>query len=418
MPDWESSSDKQGMKQNQLINGRKKFVRPYPIVLALLIVLQGCQTRPLRNPVPEDLQDDVTVLATEDYRIWAHSPPENMKKVMLTSHQQQKASGLMYDNNGELRDVHFLAISGGGDKGAFTAGLLAGWTEAGTRPEFLMVTGISTGALIAPFAFLGPDYDDTLRELYTSYSTNDLVEQRSILSLLVSDSVMDTAPLKELLARYVDEELLQAVAREYNRGRILLIGTTNLDADLPVFWNMGAIANSGHPDALGLFRKIMIASASIPLVFPPVYIEVEADGQVYDEIHVDGGAASQVFLYPVRFTFKKYYEEEGVTRKRHAYIIRNAELVPKWEVVQPSMFSIGGRTLSMLIKTQGLGDIYRIYWTIERDGVDFNFAYIPDDFKEQSQEMFDKEYMNKLYNYGYEKAKQGYPWLKEAPAIN
>ncbi|MDH3947665.1 MAG: patatin-like phospholipase family protein [Gammaproteobacteria bacterium] len=374
---------------------------------------------PVRNPVPEDLQGDVIVLGSDEYRVWARHQPRDLKKILLKSHKQQIASGLMYDKDGKILDVHLLAISGGGDKGAFTAGLLAGWTEAGTRPEFLVVTGISTGALIAPFAFLGPDYDDTLRELYTKFSTKDLAEQRSVLSLLVSDSVMDVTPFKEMLARYVDEELLRAVAREHNRGRLLLIGTTNLDADLPVIWNMGAIANSGHPDALELFRKIMIASASIPLIFPPVYIEVEADDQVYDEIHVDGGTASQVFVYPVRLKLKEIAQQEGISeRKRHAYIIRNAELFPKWQAVEPGIVSIGGRSLSMLIKTQGLGDIYRIYWTMQRDGVDFNFAYVPEDFKEEPKEMFDKEYMKKLYKYGYEKAKHGYPWLKAPPTID
>ena len=394
-------------------------MRPYLVVLILLVFLQGCQTQPVRNPVPEDLQDDVIVLGSDKFRIWAHDQPKDLEQILLENHKQQIASGLMYDKNGKLKDIHVLAISGGGDKGAFTAGLLAGWTESGTRPEFHMVTGISTGALIAPFAFLGPEYDATLKELYTSYSTSDLAEQRSVLSLLVSDSVMDVTRFKEILARYVDEDLLRAVAREHNRGRILLIGTTNLDADLPVIWNMGAIANSGHPDALQLFRNIMIASASIPLVFPPVYIEVEANGQVYDEIHVDGGTASQVFVYPVRLKLKEVAEREGISkRKRHAYIIRNAELFPKWQAVEPGIASIGGRSLSMLIKTQGLGDIYRIYWTMQRDGVDFNFAYVPDDFKEEPDEMFDKEYMTKLYNYAYEKAKTGYPWLKEPPAID
>ena len=393
-------------------------MRVHLILLAILILLQGCQTKPVRNPVPEDLQDDVTVLGSDKYRIWAHHSPKDLKETLLKSHQQQIASGLMYDKQGKLKDIHVLAISGGGDKGAFAAGLLAGWTESGTRPEFQTVTGISTGALIAPFAFLGPEYDGTLKELYTSYSTSDLAEQRSVLSLLVSDAVMDVSSFKEILADYVDEELLRAVAREYNRGRILLIGTTNLDADLPVIWNMGAIADSGHPEALQLFRKIMIASASIPLVFPPVYIEVEANGQVYDEIHVDGGTASQVFVYPVRLKLKEIGEQEGIgKRKRHAYLIRNAEIFPKWQAVDPGIVSIGGRSLSMLIKTQGLGDIYRIYWTMQRDGIDFNFAYVPDDFKEKPDEMFDKEYMTKLYNYAYEKAKTGYPWLKEPPAI-
>ncbi len=182
---------------------------------------------------------------------------------------------------------------------------------------------------------------------------------------------------------------------------------------------MGAIANSRHPDALELFRKIMVASASIPLVFPPVYIEVDANGQGYDEIHVDGGTASQVFVYPVRFKLKEIAEQQGFgNRQRHAYIIRNAYLFPKWQAVEPGIASIGGRSLSMLIKTQGLGDIYRIYWTMQRDGVDFNFAYIPDEFKEEPNEMFDKVYMKKLYDYGYEKAKQGYPWLKEPPTVD
>ncbi len=177
-----------------------------------MISVQGCQTKPVRNPVPESLQDDVTVLGSDEYRIWAHDQPKDLEQILLKNHKQQIASGMMYDRNGKLRDINLLAISGGGDKGAFTAGLLAGWTEAGTRPEFLMVTGISTGALIAPFAFLGPEYDDTLRELYTKFSTRDLAEQRSVLSLLVSDSVMDVTRFKSMLSKYVDTALMRAVA--------------------------------------------------------------------------------------------------------------------------------------------------------------------------------------------------------------
>jgi predicted patatin/cPLA2 family phospholipase len=390
----------------------------YLVALLLLISLQGCSTKPVRNPVPEEQQSNVTALGSEDYRIWAHHPPRNLKKIMLTSLEQQKASGLLYDESGKLLDANFLAISGGGDKGAFSAGLLAGWSETGTRPEFIFVTGISTGALIAPFAFLGSDYDHVLRELYTNVSTSDIARKKSWVAMLGSDAAMDVSGLEEMLARYVDEELLRAIAREHNRGRRLLIGTTNLDADLPVIWSMGKIANSDHPNALKVFRQVMIASASVPLIFPPVYIEVEADGRVYDEMHVDGGTTSQVFVYPVRFKFKDYYEEEGINRQRHAYVIRNAQYLPKWQAVKPSMLSIGNRSLSMLIKTQGLGDVYRIYLTMQRDDLDFNLAYILDDFKEEPGEMFDKEYMTKLYYYGYNKAIRGYPWLKEPPAVD
>ena len=390
----------------------------YLFSVFLLIVLQGCSTSMVRTPVPEDLQGDVTVLGSNDFRTWAYVQVRDIEKDLLESHEQQIAGGMMYDKNGKMRDGNALAISGGGNNGAFTAGLLAGWSETGTRPEFHAVTGISTGGLIAPFAFLGSDYDPILRELYTSVSTEDIAEERPWLSLLSSDSFMEVTGLNDIVAKYVDQALLHAVAREHNRGRRLLIGTTNLDAGLPVIWNMGEIAKSDHPDALSLFRNIMIASASIPLLFPPVYIQVEANGRVYDEMHVDGGATSQVFVYPVRFDFKKIYEREKIERKRYIYIVRNAQLLPKWEAVDPGMVSIGGRSLLTLIKVQGMGDIYRIYWTLQRDQMDFNFAYISDDFKEESNEMFDKDYMTKLYNYGYEKAKHGYPWLKKPPIVD
>ena len=197
------------------------------------------------------------------------------------------------------REQVYLAVSGGGANGAYGVGILLGWTAAGTRPEFALVTGISTGALIAPFAFLGPEYDARLKEAYTSMTTKDIAKPRSALGTLNSDAATDTAPLKAHIARYVDQEVIDAIAREFRRGRRLFIGTTNLDAIRPVFWNIGYIAVSGRPDAGDLIRTILLASASIPAVFPPQYIPVEAGGKRYDEIHVDGGAVAQAFLYPL-----------------------------------------------------------------------------------------------------------------------
>ena len=197
-----------------------------------------------------------------------------------------------------LPRVDFLALSGGSDDGAFGAGLLIGWTAAGTRPEFKLVTGVSTGALIAPFAFLGPSRDAQLREVYTAIGPKDVFSRRDLASLPWDDALSDTRPLYKLISRYADEGMMADIAREYRRGRLLLIGTTNLDVMRPVIWNIGAIAASGKPGALELIRHILLASASVPALFPPVLIEVEQGGPRFQEMHVDGGAVAQLFLYP------------------------------------------------------------------------------------------------------------------------
>src|SRR5262249_6152797 len=159
-----------------------------------------------------------------------------------------------------LPPAAYLAISGGGDNGAFGAGLLNGWTRAGTRPTFKLVTGVSTGALIAPFAFLGPAYDETLKMIYTSVSLKDIATERWILDVFFGDAMADTAPLAALVKRTVTQEVLDAIAAEYAKGRMLLIGTTNLDARRAVVWNVTEIAATHRPDALDLVHKILLAS--------------------------------------------------------------------------------------------------------------------------------------------------------------
>ena len=208
----------------------------------------------------------------------------------------------MAANHGKLEpEANFLALSGGAGDGAFGAGILCGWTAAGTRPRFKLVTGISTGALIALFAFLGPEYDAKLKELYTTISDQDIYTGYGLLKLVlsrgISEGVASTEPLARLLERLIDENMLQAIAAEHNKGRRLLVGTTQLDAQRRVIWNMGAIAASHHPDALKLFRQVLLASVSTPVAFNPVYIKVKAAGQDYDEMHVDGGVKVQVMLY-------------------------------------------------------------------------------------------------------------------------
>jgi hypothetical protein len=310
-----------------------------------------------------------------------------------------------------------LAVSGGGDDGAFGAGLLNGWTARGDRPVFKLVTGVSTGALIAPFAFLGSAYDPILREVYTKVSPADIALRRGMLSAVYNDAMADNAPLGELLKKHIDQKLLQAVAGEYAKGRILLVATTNLDTRLPVIWNLTKIAASGHPDALALFQQLMIASASIPGAFPPAMIDVEAGGKPYQEMHVDGGATTQVFLYPPALGQKiqALNGGAGMQRERALYIIRNARLDADWAQVQRRTLSIVQRAISSLIQTQGFGDLYRIYATAQRDGLDYHLAFIPPSFNAPHKEDFDPVYMGKLFEVGYQLAKDGYPWLDAPP---
>jgi predicted acylesterase/phospholipase RssA len=316
-----------------------------------------------------------------------------------------------------LPPAGFLAVSGGGDDGAFGAGLLVGWTEAGTRPQFKAVTGISTGALIAPFAFLGPEYDHVLRNVYTNVSADDIYKERSILMVLFKDAMADTTPLWGLIRRYVDRRMLEAIASEHAKGRMLLIGTTDLDARRGVIWNMGKIAASEHPKALELFQSIMIASASIPGAFPPVMIDVEMEGKRFQEMHVDGGAVAQVFLYPPSLHLGELSKDVGLARKRKLYIIRNARLDPDWAEVQRKTMSIAGRAISSLIQAQGIGDLYMLYYSAKRDGIDYNLAYIPPTFKVPHTEDFDTNYMRQLFDLAYGLASDGYPWEKNPPGL-
>ncbi len=306
---------------------------------------------------------------------------------------------------------------------------MCGWTAAGNRPTFKLVTGISTGALLAPFAFLGSDYDTQLKEVYTTVTDKDIYTKKSILTAYWRESVLDTKPLANTIAKYIDEKVLAAVAEEYKKGRILLVGTTQLDAQRLVIWDMGAIASSGNPGALDLFRKVLLASASMPAIFPPVYINVTAGGSEYEEMHVDGGTVTEMMLYeeaikPMTahvkqvksFVQNKELLSSLIHRTRSLYIIRNDLVEPEWDDVKPRLGNIAGRAISTLVKTHGEGDLYRIYVLALRDKIDYNLASIPEEVGEDTGEgMFNTAFMQKLFDLGYEMAKNGYFWQKYPP---
>ena len=391
------------------------------LLAALLLLLQGCAIPSRLSAVPVKETTRAEIPGIPNARFWVDADLNPLIREALTEFEREEVEWLREGQRDPLPPAHYLAISGGGDNGAFGAGLLVGWTQAGDRPTFKLVTGVSTGALIAPFAFLGPEYDETLRAVYTQVTPQDIATPRGLLAAITSDAIADNQPLFRLISKYFTQNLLARIAQEHQKGRMLFIGTTNLDARRPVVWNMGAIAEAAanHPQALELFRRILLASAAIPGEFPPVMFDVEVDGQPYQEMHVDGGAMRQVFLYPANLsdTARQEGREVFAQRVRKAYVIRNARLDPDWATVERSTLTIVGHAISALIQTQGIGDLYRLYLLAQKDGLDFNLAYIGADFTVEHQEDFDQKFMRELFDYGYQLGKKGYPWQKAPPGL-
>ena len=384
------------------------------VALAIFATIAGCVSIPDREPVPAELTLQAGIPGIPDARGWADEWPKFSKDIFakFTDADFRRVFAAIYG-----KPANFLAISGGGANGAFGAGLFSGWTAAGTRPEFGAVTGVSTGALTAPFVFLGSEYDDVLKTIYTTTSTDDIAKNRNLLAALFSDAMADTKPLQALIAKYITPEIIAAVGREHQRGRRLFIGTVNLDAGRSVIWNIGAIALSDYPDKVTLIHELMRASAAIPIAFPPVAIPVEADGVAYDELHVDGGTGSQVFVYPAAVNFRIIMEKLKVQGTPKVYVVRNAFLEPDYQGINRSLLPIASRTIESLIRTQGIGDLYQIYALCIRDGNDFNLAYIPSSFTEEPAESFDPVYMSKLFDLGYQMGRDGYPWQKVPPGF-
>lgn len=383
-------------------------------LVALLTLLAGCANLRERNAVPAELTNKAHVAGIAGARFWGDEWPQYSKEMFSTL----SAAELRARYPGIYDKPHdYLAISGGGANGAFGAGLLVGWTAAGTRPEFTMVTGVSTGALTAPFAFLGSAYDGQLQALYTTIRTRDILKRRSIISTLLGESAADTTPLRGLITKYINAALIEAIAREHRTGRRLFIGTFNLDAGRSVVWNIGAIAASNHPQKLALIHEVLLASAAIPVAFPPVLISVLAEGRHYDEMHVDGGSGSQVFVYPAAVDWRQITRRLAVHGQPQVYVIRNSFLEPDYRGVKRHVLPIASRTVDSLIRTQGIGDLFQIYALCKRDGNDFNLAYIPPDFMVEPQETFDPEYMRQLFDRGYRMAIEGYPWKKAPPGF-
>jgi predicted acylesterase/phospholipase RssA len=389
-------------------------------LIAVAAALAGCGTL-LRNPVPPEYATEASIPQLPAVRSWVSRGKLEMQDDLILSFRQESRAEFPVGPDGRVR-YPVLLLSGGGANGAFGVGLLSGWTESGTRPVFKLVTGVSTGALIAPFAFLGPEHDVTLRQFYTTTSSRDIFARGSFVSMLsqlfVGEALADTGPLSNMIARHVDDAFLAKVALAHRAGRRLYIGTVNLDVQRFVVWNMGLIAASDSPDRLELFRKVMLASASIPVVFPPVFFEVEAGGQRYDEMHVDGGVGAMVFLTAGAFSPANARRDAGsLPGYDDIFVVHNGQLRPPVASPTPrTVRGISSRVLQATGRSAVVGDLFRIYAFSREEGAQFRWVTIPPEVSLRGDEFFDPALMRSLYDLGLEFGRAN-RWIARPPGL-
>jgi predicted acylesterase/phospholipase RssA len=396
------------------MNGLARMARL--TLVALAAVLAACTTLTRLGAVPSELQDEARPDGISDVRFY----PQQLANSAARSQVRIRwpASGVEAEipvSSDTSAGCDMLAISAGGDRGAFAAGLLSGWSQTGTRPHFKVVTGVSVGALIAPFAFLGPRYDHVLREVALSAGRESFFHRRSFLSGLLGDGFASSEPLERVLATYVTAAVLREIADEYRHGRDLYILTTDLDAGVPVIWNMGAIAASDSPDALILFRQVLRASTAVPVAVSPVLIPVTAGGRHFQELHVDGSVTHQVFLGGFPLPQLRVSDMQASAPSCGAFIIINAQMDSSRSTTPRRTLRIGERSIQTLMQIEASNDVASIFTALQRQDIQFNLAYIDSDFQAPHRHDFDPSYLRTLFTYGERLGSGAYPWHSAPP---
>ena len=373
------------------------------VSVALSLALGACALG-TREPFTAADQAVATVPGFGQVRVWGDAPARVVARAVLPP--PGAAPG---------RDVNVLALSGGGAGGAFAAGLLDGWTRRGDRPSFDVVTGVSTGALIAPFAFLGSAYDGVLAKLYTGDGAGGVAEPANIVAIATGDGLLDPGPLRRMVEAYATPAFIAAIAAEHRRGRRLLVVTTNLDAQRPVVWDMGAIAASGRPDGPALFRDVLVASASVPAVFPPVMIRAESGPHRLDEMHVDGVATAQIYLRPD--VFAAACPPAGPRRRLHLWAVVNNTLPPEFAVTAKGTLPIAYRSLATVMKAQTTAIVTAASEAARRLGLGFSLAYIDRALPYDPTTPFAASYMDQAYAVGSGEGRDGTVWHRDLAGL-
>ncbi|MHC4986497.1 MAG: patatin-like phospholipase family protein [Planctomycetota bacterium] len=388
---------------------------------AIALLFWGGTTRPEAPPGGVEIETPWGALDWDEYQ---PQKPTDLQRSIAESIESEAPGQFDLDQD-SVREYDLLALPGGGSQGAFGAGFLCGWSERGDRPIFKVVTGVSTGALQATPAFLGPEYDYILRDIFTQYGTDRIYRRRPLYRIPISESVADSAPLKALIDRYMTAEVLAAVAAEYEIGRRLYIGTLNMDTWRFVIWDMGAIASSGRPDALKRYRDILLASSAVQVFFPPVYIDVVgSDGRVYSEMHSDGATYASAFFRGFLLDFDDAMTDARVARSQaemKLFVIVNGTLGESGgrANVRARTAQIAATTIAQLLQLRARASFYRMYTLAGRYGMDFNMVGIPEDFWPAFDMLtFDTALTTQLFERGRELGAGEQEWLKAPPGLD
>lgn len=383
-------------------------------LLLFALTLSACTT--LERPEP-------------DYPTTSDFQPSGFVHARFAPYDQGIAARLEKDLRDNLSrhgatNFNILALSGGGADGAFGAGVLLGWTERGDRPEFRVVTGVSTGALIAPFAFLGTDYDDELKDAYTSGVADDLGKSRGIMGLF-TPGVLSTNRLSALVERYVDTPMVVAIAKEHAKGRRLVVATTNLDSQTGVVWDIGAIAEeavkSGDPARLevarDLIRQVLTASASVPAAFAPVMINtqrpINGGSQTFTEMHVDGSVTLPFFVLPE--SLLNWQLPPELFTGGHIYVLINGKIRPQAAITPYNSIHIVSRSLDTMAKAQARTNLQALQGFADRNGIDMGVVSLPDEFIEGGLLAFDAVSMRRVFYYGFQLGASKRLWQPDTP---
>jgi hypothetical protein len=314
---------------------------------------------------------------------------------------------------------NIIAFSGGGAYGAYSAGFMAGWTQSGNRPEFDVVTGISTGALIAPFAFLGPDYDAKMGQLYTRVQAADIFKVHTWVLIPFKDSVASSMPLRNLIESQINEELMQRIAAEHKKGRRLYVGTTNLDTRRLVVWDLGAIACRACPDGCRLFRDVLLASCAVPGMFPPVKFELEVDGRRVTELHADGGITAQLFVPSHVFALAATPDGDEKKEPGNLYAVVAGKLYPDAAPVKTKVLPVLGASTAALMYAYCRADLSNLYGMARASGLRYHLTALPAGFSTLERAVdFDQKEMQKLFDEGVCQGGAGPAWSSGPPTLS